>query len=108
LEYSKSPKQKPSFSSRFQLEPAKESSPKPKNQPKTSPSLSDGERGEGLVFVTKFHCKYGLNRVSSGTKTITKIEKKTKENNKVTPCISQTNNTTHITQALTQISLKHH
>jgi small nuclear ribonucleoprotein len=34
---------------------------KPRNQHESSPDLPDRERGKGLVFTSKVHCKYGFN-----------------------------------------------
>ncbi len=59
--------------------PQQNSSPKPKKQPKTSPSSADPTRGGGLLFTSKFHCKNGSRQ---GGKSQLKKHKKTKQKKK--------------------------
>jgi hypothetical protein len=47
LEYSKTANKKPPFPRHLQLKPAKESKPKPKKQPKTSPEQNTPKGGRG-------------------------------------------------------------
>jgi hypothetical protein len=39
---------------------------KPKSKHETSPDLFDREMGEGLVFTSKVHCKYGFTKTGEG------------------------------------------
>jgi hypothetical protein len=57
LEYSKTGRLKPLFSSFSHSKPAKEADPEPEKQPKTSPAKTRRPRVGGLVFATKFQYK---------------------------------------------------
>jgi hypothetical protein len=49
---------------------------KPRNQHETSPDLPDRKGGGGLLFTSKFHCKYGFTETGRGLVFVVKFHHK--------------------------------